>query len=341
MPQLGHEPLSPAAGLTGGRFGNKFKGSGSCRVCTLLRASAWVLLMVFGTARSDVIAATSPPVVTHELHLPAAGIHSLKADPANSARIFATTPAGLYVSHDGGGNWHSVQIDERIDETFDVSIGGSFGEVILVGRRDGLWRSEDGGRQWLPLPSPATAPVIPLALDLSRSNPRIVYMTTARHGVFRSMDGGYRWDPINDGLPQSPGGDRIAEIRTLAVHPQKSAVAFVATGDPPGIHRTLDGGTTWVAASAGLPLPLAETVGTPRLVFDPAPPFRLYVAITFRIHSKLVTTQLFATSDTGDWVPLLADLPPNIQLRALEVDSQRRDLQLWADEAILEVPLLP
>jgi photosystem II stability/assembly factor-like uncharacterized protein len=56
-------------------------------------------------------------------------------------------------------------------------------------------------------------------------------------GLFRQRRGDDRWESVTKGLPEP------ASIQAITVHPSNRDVIFAGTQD--GVHRSLDGGTTW------------------------------------------------------------------------------------------------
>jgi photosystem II stability/assembly factor-like uncharacterized protein len=118
----------------------------------------------------------------------------------------------------------------------------------------GVWKSENYGITW----SPITDGQLPTgsigAIDVSDSNPNVVYVGTGSEairsnvilgrGVFKSTDAGKTW--------QSVGLKDVGQIGQLKVHPKNPDIAYVAAignpfgwGPDRGVYRTKDGGKTW------------------------------------------------------------------------------------------------
>lgn len=99
------------------------------------------------------------------------GFYDLQVDPGDSARLFAATNAGLYVSNDGGVHW----TQRRAFVTWSVSIVAPNGE-ILAGCSDGVHHSADHGVTW----TTARLPGVPggftrLAVAIARTNHSVAY----------------------------------------------------------------------------------------------------------------------------------------------------------------------
>jgi hypothetical protein len=309
-----------------------------CGVMVLLVIAVAMLFPAANVSGSHDTPLRPSRIDRQDLIPPEYGVTAIVRDPGNSSRMFAAGRSGFFRSVDGGASWQTVRIYGSEGEAFAVAVGGVSGQLLVVGRRDGLWKSEDGGGRWTPLRLPGGS--IPLAAAIAPSDPRAIYVATARDGLFKSTDRGQSWVGANHGLPEAPGGGRIAEIRHLAVNPGNPDVAVAVSSDPIDISLTRDGGSSWVSFTAALPLPLLSIFGHPRVLFDSNPPFHLYVALSFRPTSALIMTRLFVLADTRGWLPVPGDVPVNLRVRDLDVDRGQRQLRLWTDDGVVEVPLL-
>lgn len=82
--------------------------------------------------------------------------------------------------------------------------------------------------------------------------------------LWKTVDDGATWFVIED----SP----LGSIATFVPDPKTFGTAYAGTADG-GVFKTIDGGTTWNSASAGLPIPAVAT-----LAIDPANPSVLYAS---------------------------------------------------------------
>ena len=311
--------------------------------CVLLQAGLLVALLLFSASAWPLGEKPEPSPLKAR---PRDGLRSSLLDQRITAvessrwsarRLYGATPHSLLVSDDGGQSWVALPVGPTEEETFSLAVHPKDPEVVLLGRRDGLWRTRDGGRSWAPLSAPTTAPIVPLAIAVSEAEPDTIYLGTSRDGVFTSRDGGRQWTPASEGLPQARTGTRPEEIRSLVVHPAHPDTAFVAH-ERHGIYRTADGGASWRPFNRGLPFPLSRSAYPPRLAFHPDDVARLYLVFGQPIHSHLVKNRLYVTSDDSEWLPVEVALPPNTPVAALTVDRDARALNLWAEE-VWEVPL--
>ncbi len=118
----------------------------------------------------------------------------------------------------------------------------------------GVWKSTDGGNQWVPIFDSQPAAAIG-ALAVAPSDPKTVWVGTGEawairdvdvmgNGVYKSTDAGRTW--TNMGLPET------GRIGRILVHPTNADIVFVCalgrmTGPQKerGVYRTTDGGKTW------------------------------------------------------------------------------------------------
>lgn len=261
--------------------------------------------------------------------------HTVKSDPNNSLKLYSATAEGLQVSENGGLSWQPLAVGGRHEEVFAFSVHPLNPDSLFVGRRDGLWKSQDGGRSWSALPYPVS---VPLSIAIARTQPDTLYLATARQGVHKSTDGGYQWAEINKGLPEARAGGRPEEIHTLVVDPFNANLVYAALSRH-GIYRTVDGGGSWHEFNRGLPFPIARPIHPPRFAYDPEDLRRLYLTFNQPIHSHLIRTRLYLLSDTGEWLPVEAELPSNFAVLGLVIDGARRIIQLWGAEVVWELPL--
>jgi len=191
-----------------------------------------------------------------------------------------------------------------------VDVDPSDPTVMFVGASTGgLWRSVDGGIQWMPvfddqpvlgIGSVAVSPVNPdlIWVGTGEGNPRNSVGVGA--GVYRSLDGGDTWSLV--GLEDSE------RIHRVIPHPRDPDVVFAGVmgpawsdGEARGVYRSRDGGESWEQI-----LYVDQGTGIADLVVDPSNPDKLLAAMwDFRRHpwsfrSGGPGSGLFITYDGGD-----------------------------------------
>jgi photosystem II stability/assembly factor-like uncharacterized protein len=146
----------------------------------------------------------------------------------------------------------------------------------------GVWKTVDGGANWLPIFDKEANPSIG-AIAVAPSDHNVIYVGTGEtaprgnitygNGIYRSIDAGKTWK--NVGLKDS------RQIGALIVHPQNPDIAIVAAfghafgpNQERGIFRTADGGKTW-----GKVLFKDENTGGIDVAFDPHNPNVVFAAL--------------------------------------------------------------
>ena len=118
----------------------------------------------------------------------------------------------------------------------------------------GVWKTNDAGLFWRNVSDPffKRAPVG--AMDVSRSNPNVIYVAmgesttrqdpTPGDGVYKSTDAGLTWTHV--------GLSDIGHFSKILIHPTNPDIVFAAamgdlfgTNPQRGVFRTKDGGKTW------------------------------------------------------------------------------------------------
>jgi hypothetical protein len=129
----------------------------------------------------------------------------------------------------------------------------------------GLWATYNGGNTWIALTDDMpTLGVSAIAVDYN--NPDIIYLGTGDRdhsdapglGVWKSMDAGMTFQPSNAGISQ-------VTISKLLIHPSNPNIILAASNG--GIHRSVDGGTTWTTSITGNYKDIVFKPGNPDIVY--------------------------------------------------------------------------
>ncbi len=188
----------------------------------------------------------------------------------------------------------------------------------------GVWKTEDYGQTWRNVTDGQIEVGSIGAIDVSRSNPDIVYVGTGSEairsnvstgrGVYKSMDAGKTWKFV--GLRDA---GQIGAVRIDPKNPDRVFLAVLghafAGSDIRGVYRTTDGGANWQRV-----LFLSDSTGAVDLALDPSNPDVLYAAM-WRAQRKPWTIisgsstedGIYKSTDGGDhWTHLTKGLPTGL-----------------------------
>jgi hypothetical protein len=222
-----------------------------------------------------------PPVcaATHWVNVnPGAGgaFTAIGAGPSGIL-IAGSDLSGAYRSLDRGETWDVIGSLRGLASTHVNSVGFDPADpgIIYLGAEDGLYRSADSGgtfQQALPF-------VFVSAIAASPTRPSIVYAGGSASydalggQVYRSVDRGLAWRRVSARLPSN------LRILKLLVDPRDPRRIFLLSGPDlftPGaaraLHRSADGGVSWIRADDGL-----GAIGDVDL--DPGAPDVLYATV--------------------------------------------------------------
>ena len=243
-----------------------------------------------------------------------AGLRWRMLGPFRGGRVNAVAgvpgqPATFYFGSVGGGVWKTTNAGRTWTPVFDgqpvasigaIAVAPSSPGVVYVGTGEadmrsqisygnGMYKSTDAGRTWTHLGLEGTRQIGRVAVDPRNAN--IVFVAALGHvygpnadrGVYRSRDGGATWQKVLF-------KDENVGAADLAIDPQNPGVVYASlwnTRRPPwsiyppsygpgsGVHKSVDGGTTWKALT-GLP---TEGLGRVGLAIAPTRPSRVYAIV--------------------------------------------------------------
>lgn len=213
-------------------------------------------------------------------------LHSLAVDPRDTGRIWAgISAAGVYYSGDRGATWEPrnrgtradfLPDDQRYPEVgqcvHNVVRAAGGGDRLYQQNHCGMYRTDDGGRQWRSieagLPSsfgfPAAAhPRDPDGLYLVPLNGDSAgrYVPEGRAAVWRTRDGGASWQALREGLPQRDAYFGVLR-QALATDALDPAGVYFGTGTG-SVFASRDEGESWTEIARHLPTVLSvETLVT-------------------------------------------------------------------------------
>ncbi len=175
-------------------------------------------------------------------------------------------PLGVEISRDGGQTWQPLGLTGLADfhaMTISRADPKALWAWNVSGRR-GLYRSQDGGRQWEYLGDPLGGAFY-LAAHPQRAN--VVFAGTGR-GLAISENAGGSWRLFSPSLAGAP-------VTAVEVHPKNPQIVYAYAVKPDlGLIRSDDGGNQWIATGFFL----GDRDAISNLALDPVDPQILYFA---------------------------------------------------------------
>jgi photosystem II stability/assembly factor-like uncharacterized protein len=205
-----------------------------------------------------------------------------------------------------GGRIGRPVIDPQNPGTIYASAGGR------------LYRTTDAAGHWNDLGVPS---VTILAVDPRNSS---TLYGANNYTLYKSTDAGLTWSKPGPGLPGSCGS---LSSFSFVIDPSNTSTLYAgcqSTNLNSGgrLFKSTDGGTTWNAASSGLPAvtePWPPNVRVNALAIDPVHPGTLYAAIGANVSYG---GGLFQSTDgAGSW-NAVSGLPDSLFIDAVAVDPQ-------------------
>ena len=204
-------------------------------------------------------------------------ITDLASNPNEPSTIYvAAASGGIYKTTNSGLAWQQVFMDAPVITIGDIALDPNNPMVIYAGTGeanassysfigDGLWKSTDGGENWIHIGLESSAYIARIIVDYNNSDRVFVaacgtlFSSNSERGVYRSANGGASWEQVLFLTDSTAAID-------LVQHPINPDILYAAMwerirglnyrksgGESSGIWKTVDGGDNWVELSNGLP----------------------------------------------------------------------------------------
>jgi photosystem II stability/assembly factor-like uncharacterized protein len=243
-----------------------------------------------------------------------------------------TEPRILYIGAAGGGVWKSTNGGASFMPVFDkhcqsigaIAIDQQHPDVVWVGTGEsnmrntvsignGIYKSIDGGENWVSMGLPKTEHISKVIVHPTQSDivyaaaPGPLWSDSRDRGLYKTTDGGKTWSNIMESLTDASTG--CADVVMNSKNPdilyastwtfRRKPYSFFSGGNKGGLYKSTDGGKTWVKSMNGIKV---DSVGRIAIAISPSAPENL-VAI---VEAK--KTQLYISADGGvNWKQQSAD----------------------------------
>ncbi len=263
---------------------------------------------------------------------------------------FGGTGGGVWKTKDGGSNWINITDKHFGGSIGSISIAPSDPTIMYVGEGEntlrgnvsegfGIWRTDDGGRNWRHIGLKDTRHI--LRIVIHPKNPDIVWVAALGHlfgenderGVYKTVDGGITWKRILFADRQSgafdlvmePGNPSVFYATTWTV--KRSPYNLESGGKGSALWKSINGGETWQKLNDKKGFPGKTLLGIIGVAVAPSNPDRIYAIV------ESEKGGLLRSDDAGEtWTTVSTDA--NIRQRAwyfsrIFVDPKNPDI-VWA-----------
>lgn len=189
---------------------------------------------------------------------PDKNVKTVFVDPKNNKHILlslTTYVDGNYnrYSEDGGTTWTPVNMGGTMTQCNNFALNPKSTGEVWAGCATGLYRSVDGGKNFLVIPNFRTT----ASVSVNVSANGVIYMTSTGNNLQRSFDG-IVWETL-----RPPGSSNIPIIFLNKHNPGEIYLSATGTG-PNGLFKSTDNGSTWTLLNGAPPL----TKGVNQLIFQ-------------------------------------------------------------------------
>ena len=224
-------------------------------------------------------------------------VESLAIDPRTTDTIYAGTWYLPYKSTDGGQTWRSIKngiIDDS--DIFAIDIDPRDPNHVIMSACSGIYETRNAGDSWTKVNGIPSQSRRTRAILQHPSIPGLVFAGTTE-GFWRSDRGGHKdsWMVTTS---------RQLEINSIAVHPSRPQIIYVATNNY-GVMVSNDAGKSFLPTNGGYSGRFANVI-----VADRETPNRVYAAT---INTTTGGGFLFLSTDNGStWRPSMRSMPPRL-----------------------------
>lgn len=185
---------------------------------------------------------------------------------------------GLFISHDGGKSWASVE-DMHGQSIRALAQAPSDPKILVAGTLKGVYRSMDGGAHWTLITPPGSNELHEVeSIAIDPVDPSMIYAGTW-HLPWKTADGGKNWFNIKEGVIDD------SDVFSIIIDPKQPTVVYASACS--GIYKSENSGTLFHKVQ-GIP---STARRTRVLMQDPVNRNVVYAG---------TTEGLYRTSDAGE-----------------------------------------
>lgn len=199
----------------------------------------------------------------------------LKFHPTNPLKMYAVTASGgLWISNDSALTWVKTGTDKLpstacasacIDYTNDNIIYLGTGDPNYYSPDFGIWKSIDGGQNWLQS-STGMGNRLPIEILMDPTNTNVL-VTATDNGIYKSTNAGANWSLVKT------GGD----FTDMQFKPGSSSTLYACTFSE--FWRSTDFGSTWTQITNGVVIPGGGSGNGMRIAVSAANPNVVYLGM--------------------------------------------------------------
>ncbi|MCF8423574.1 MAG: PKD domain-containing protein [Bacteroidia bacterium] len=199
----------------------------------------------------------------------------LKFHPTNPLKMYAVTASGgLWISNDSALTWVKTGTDKLpstacasacIDYTNDNIIYLGTGDPNYYSPDFGIWKSIDGGQNWLQS-SIGMGNRLPVEILMDPTNTNVL-VTATDNGIYKSTNAGANWSLVKT------GGD----FTDMQFKPGSSSTLYACTFSE--FWRSTDFGSTWTQITNGVVIPGGGSGNGMRIAVSAANPNVVYLGM--------------------------------------------------------------
>jgi len=186
-------------------------------------------------------------------------VNQFMFDPTDNNHLFIATTMGVFETKNGGESWTKKMVGMR-DVLMVVTLGMDpvRTSILYAGTSGGVYKTIDQGGHWEQVNNGLVPPEMvktSRALNVSAIfvdpfEPDTVYAATLS-GLYKTIDAARSWKRIGESLQ-----DQMI-ISMVLDRTQKNLIYLVGRD---GVHRSKDGGATWISLNKGLTTTNVRTI---------------------------------------------------------------------------------